>query len=90
MVLLLSNSISRTRTVRLRDLESAPNALDGYPHKYVVITHKAWWGLGREIPQFCSAVERLEPKGWEPVAWNLGARRSTVVLRRCDPAPDTE
>ncbi|GAA2151051.1 hypothetical protein [Actinomadura napierensis] len=90
MVLLLSNSIAQTRTVRLRDLENAPNVLDGYTHKYVVITHKARWRPDREIPQFCSVVERLEPKGWEPVSWNLGARRSTVVLRRHAPAPDTE
>ncbi|MFB4300171.1 hypothetical protein [Actinomadura sp. NTSP31] len=90
MVLLLSNSIAQTRTVRLRDLENAPNVLDGYPHKYVVITHKARWRRARKIPQFCSAVEHLEPKGWEPVSWNLGTRRSTVILRRRAPSPDTE
>ncbi|MVZ99177.1 hypothetical protein F8568_001995 [Actinomadura sp. LD22] len=87
MVLLLSNSIAEARTIRLRDLESAPSALDGYPHKYVVIAHKSWLRRGREIPTFCAAVERLEPKGWEPVSWNLGARRSTVVLRRNAPDP---
>ncbi|MEU9019007.1 hypothetical protein [Actinomadura sp. NPDC048394] len=88
MVLLLSNSIAQARTVRLRDLESAPNALDGYKHKYVVIAHKSWWRRGREIAAFCTAVERLEAKGWEPVSWNLGARRSTVVLRRRETDPE--
>jgi hypothetical protein len=90
MVLLLSNSVVQTRTVRLIDVERAPDLLDGYAHKYVVMVHKAGWWRDEMIPRFCSAVERLEAQGWEPVAWNLPGRRSSVVLRRREPAPETE
>jgi hypothetical protein len=90
MVLMLSNSISQSRTIRLNDFERAPNVLDDYAHRYVVMAHKSWWRRDGVIPLFCSAVERLEARGWEPVAWNLGGRRSSVVLRRLDAAPETE
>lgn len=76
--------------MRLRALEDSPDVLDGYSHEYVVITHRTWWERDRAITLLCSAVERLGSRGWEPVAWNMGDRRSSIVLRRRDPAPETE
>ncbi|MBW8484796.1 hypothetical protein [Actinomadura parmotrematis] len=79
------------RHVYTRDLERHPDLLDACPHRhvFVVATPRVLKiaPFSGALPALLKAVEHLEDRGWEPVAWSLEQSGNSGVMMRRGAAP---